>query len=205
MDWLTQVARHHSVYIGYVKGMGAKTHAEDIVQECYLRLHEYSSADKCITNGKVNKHYVWRVLYSLFADYYKASKSVKVYSIEFGDETHTMPDIGMEKGEYLFGQSEKREDAFLRLTGKMMKSIHGLDEESKYPYNAEMFFLWSGYDDLVQNREGRREPLSMREIEKLTGISLTSIFNTMKACKVKIKEDLLEDWIDFKNGDYDKI
>ena len=69
MDFLTQVAKHHDIYVRNVTNMGAGSYAEDIVQEMYIRLNKYSTAEKCITNGKVNKHYIWRILYSLSKDY----------------------------------------------------------------------------------------------------------------------------------------
>jgi len=38
-----------------------------------------------------------------------------------------------------------------------------------------------------------------------TGISLTSIFNSMKTNKKMLRDKFQEDWEDFKNGDYNLI
>jgi RNA polymerase sigma factor (sigma-70 family) len=46
---------------------------------------------------------------------------------------------------------------------------------------------------------------SMREIAKDTNISLRTIFDTIKQCKLRIKENVGEDWDDFMNEDYEKI
>lgn len=46
---------------------------------------------------------------------------------------------------------------------------------------------------------------SMRDIASESGISLTSIFNSIRKYRAMIKEDVTEDWQDYKNGDYGKI
>lgn len=46
---------------------------------------------------------------------------------------------------------------------------------------------------------------SMREIASDTNISLRTIFDTIKQCKLRIKENVGEDWEDFTNKDYEKI
>jgi hypothetical protein len=38
-----------------------------------------------------------------------------------------------------------------------------------------------------------------------TNISVTSIFNTVKTCKKRIKNNVGEDYEDFKNKDYELI
>jgi hypothetical protein len=45
----------------------------------------------------------------------------------------------------------------------------------------------------------------MRDIAKDSGISLTSIFNTLKNCKERLKEGVGEDYEDFSNNDFDLI
>jgi hypothetical protein len=46
---------------------------------------------------------------------------------------------------------------------------------------------------------------SMRDIESDTGISLSSIFCTLKNCKESLKENVKEDYEDFINKDYELI
>jgi DNA-directed RNA polymerase specialized sigma24 family protein len=45
MDWLSKVSQHHKEYIRYVHKMGNTSHAEDLVQEMYLRLDKYNCAE----------------------------------------------------------------------------------------------------------------------------------------------------------------
>ena len=185
MDWLTQVARHHSVYIGYVKGMGISTQAEDIVQECYLRLYKYSNADKCITEGKVNKHYVWRVLYSLCNDYRRDSKRFSIQSLEDADTF--ISNIEYEQ------QDTEMEEAFERFINKTLEEVNKLDDPTKFPYNKELLNLYV-YSDM-----------SYRSINAATSISTSSIYNTMKQCKEYLREQIAEDFEDFNNQQYDLI
>jgi hypothetical protein len=205
MDWLRQVAKHHTVYIGYVKGMGVTDQAEDIVQEMYIRINNYASEDKCITDGNVNKHYIWRVLYNLSMSYLSSKSKYSFISLDWGMDTKDMPDIGLGNKLSVFDSDPEREESFLRLTAKMMKELHSLDSEGGYKYNQELFFLYSGYDDLVEHRESDIKPMSMRKIESETGITLSSIFYTLKMCKSKLKESLREDWEDWNNGEYERI
>ena len=46
---------------------------------------------------------------------------------------------------------------------------------------------------------------SMRTITKETGISTSSIFNTLKNCKDIIREEIGEDYEDYLNEDYELI
>jgi len=45
----------------------------------------------------------------------------------------------------------------------------------------------------------------MREISNGANISLSSIFNTLKNCKNRIRETVGEDYQDYKNKEYDRI
>ena len=45
----------------------------------------------------------------------------------------------------------------------------------------------------------------MRKLASETGISLTSIFTTIKNCKNRIKENIGEDYQDYNNKDYELI
>ena len=47
--------------------------------------------------------------------------------------------------------------------------------------------------------------MSMRDIEKETGISLFSIFDTLRKSKEYVKEKINEDYEDYNNEDYELI
>jgi len=68
-----------------------------------------------------------------------------------------------------------------------------LDQPNKYPYNKEMFKLYV------------LEDMSLRQIEKETTIPYWSVYNTIDACRDKLKEILSEDWQDILNKDYERL
>jgi hypothetical protein len=47
--------------------------------------------------------------------------------------------------------------------------------------------------------------MSIRKLAKETGISWVSIFNTLKKCKIDLRENFSEDYDDYINGDYERI
>ena len=60
------------------------------------------------------------------------------------------------------------------------------------------------YDKMLFNIY-RYKRVSMRKLSKDTGISLTSIFMTIKKVKSKLKEELSDDYKDYINGDYELL
>jgi DNA-directed RNA polymerase specialized sigma24 family protein len=71
MKWLGIVAKHHKEYVSIVNGFGEHFYAEDIVQETYLRILKYCKPEAIITNGNVNKSYVYFVLRNMYIDFRK--------------------------------------------------------------------------------------------------------------------------------------
>jgi len=65
--------------------------------------------------------------------------------------------------------------------------------ESWHWYDQKLFKLYRDTD------------MSIRKIAKETGISWVSIFNTLKKCKLNLKENFSEDYDDYLNGDYERI
>ena len=63
---------------------------------------------------------------------------------------------------------------------------------------------WYWYDKKLWEIHFDRQ-MSMRAIAAATTISLSSIFNTLKSCKNKIREEFGEDIEDYNNKDYDRI
>lgn len=188
MEWISEVAKHHKLYIRYIKGMGVNTHAEDLVQEMYLRIYKYSNAEKCITNGKVNKHYIWRVLYNIRQSHNKDSQKFHMVELDNCKELASIdPD-------------NEREEAYERIMQKLFSEMNKLDNKKRdkkgkdvYPYNQELLKLY-GYTEM-----------SYRDIASITSISLTSIFNTITNCKVYLSDELREDIEDFYNHEYELI
>jgi len=62
---LEKLYKHHKQLIEYAK-IFDNSYCEDIVSETYIKLHQYSSEDKCFTNGKLNKGYLFIVIRSVY-------------------------------------------------------------------------------------------------------------------------------------------
>ena len=76
-EWLNKVAKHHKFFVGVVEGFGEKFYAEDIVQEMYLRLYKYTTWDKIVKDGEVNKGFVWFVLRNIYVDFCKQKSRIE--------------------------------------------------------------------------------------------------------------------------------
>ena len=63
---------------------------------------------------------------------------------------------------------------------------------------------WEWYDKMLFEIY-RNEKTSMRKIAAKSNISLSSIFNTLKSWKKKIKDNVGEDWQDYLNEDFELL
>lgn len=63
---------------------------------------------------------------------------------------------------------------------------------------------WHWYDKMLFEVY-RNEKTSMRKMAAKSNISLSSIFNTLKTCKKKIKDNIGEDWEDYLNEDFELL
>lgn len=63
---------------------------------------------------------------------------------------------------------------------------------------------WHWYDTKLFNLYLNGE-MSMRDMAQETGISLTSIFNTLKNCKERLRDNVGDDWTDYLNNDFELI
>jgi RNA polymerase sigma factor (sigma-70 family) len=176
MKWLTIVAKHHKDYVKMVENFGEKFLAEDIVQESYLRMSKYCKPENIITKGKVNKSYVYFVIRNIYLDYLKERSKFEIVDIE--------------KLHYLTTEEEEIEkhEAYLTILNKVK-------EES---------CTWHWYDKRlfeIYKDSGK----SIRQLSDETNISVKSIFQTLKHCKQRIKENVGEDYQDYKNKEYELI
>jgi DNA-directed RNA polymerase specialized sigma24 family protein len=171
------------MWIKMLIDMGCSVYvAEDIVQSMYLRLHKYVKDEKKIMykNDEVNRFFVYVTLKNMFFSYRKAANKYTFLEIR--------EDEVVEDEDIVFIRDEAMEIAFDRL----MYKIEGeMDSWHKYDRILSEKYLKSSY--------------SLRDIASGSGISLTSIFNSMRENKRILKEKFSEDWEDFKNGDYNLI
>ena len=177
MNWLKEVAKFHADYLRIVQSYGEDFYAEDIVQEMYIRLHKYADREKVIQkNGTLNRAYIHFTLRNIFKDLTKERNKHQMVNIE------ERKDIGVTY-DYI-----SKEEAFSCL-------IKRVKEEAEN---------WHWYDEMLF-KHYFDSGMSMRELADETRISTSSIFQTIKYCKGKLKENLNEDYEDYKNEDYELI
>ena len=173
---IEQVTKMHQDWVRMAVSLGAGDYAEDIVQESYIRLLKYASTDALIKNGKVNKMYMWVTLRNCLNTHRTKNK---FQSVEF-NENHLTESYSQEDGD--------RDLAFGRLEGLIDNEV-----DSWHWYDKMLFKIY------------RESGKSIRKLSAETGISVRSIWKTLKDCKDRIEENVGEDYIDYKNEDYELI
>jgi DNA-directed RNA polymerase specialized sigma24 family protein len=174
-DWLKYIAKHHKEWTSIVRSWGAGEYSEDIVQEMYMKLLKYTTEEKIVKNGQVNKSYVWFTLRSIFLSAIKEQKKIKRVNITDNFDI-----------EYVCELEESI--AYSRM-------LNRIDEELD---------TWDWYDKMLFKLYAKSGD-SIRDIAERSHISTTSIFHTLKYCKERIKDNVSEDYEDFKNEDYELI
>lgn len=175
-DWLDNVAKHHRYFVNVVQGFGEKFYCEDIVQEMYLRLYKYTTWDKIVKEGEVNKAFIWFVLRNIYVDFCKQKNRIE--KVDLNEAVYVNEEV-FERAEFL-----AKNELYLKIDSEI---------ESWHWYDAMLFKIY------------RDSGKSMRKLEAETTISLTSIFHTIKHCKQRLIKAVGEDYIDYVNGDYELL
>lgn len=177
-QWLSKVAKYHNDWIRIVQGFGEFDYAEDIVQETYIVLTKYANEEKLFNNGKLSKGYVYFTLRSVLYQYHNTKKRIQKISIDDADTAIQIP----------HNSQMDEQVAFYKVCQLIDDHLEGL-----HWYDKKLFKIYRDTD------------LSIRQLAKETHISWVSIFNTLKNVKRGIKEELTEDYQDYKNEDYERI
>lgn len=180
---LELLAKNHKLWVRMVLGFGADEElAQDIVQSFYLRMHKYIKDEKRImyNDEEVNRFFCYVTLKNMYKTYISASNKFVWYEVREDDAIDT------ELQEFAF--DEAMETAFERLVEKISYEMKS----------------WHRYDRILSEKYLKSD-YSLRDIASGAGISLTSIFNSMRENKRILKEKFSEDYEDFKNGDYNLI
>ena len=174
MNALTILSKYHKEWLNIVRLFGDNEFAEDIVQDVYLKVHQYNYYEKILIDGEPNRALMWILLRNTT---YKANKSASNdLSIE------VVRDLAQEELELL--KHESLESIYDRVENEISS--------------------WDWYDQkLFRIYKDERKP--MRQISDETGISLKSIFLTIKSCKERIRQSVGEDYADFLNNDLELI
>jgi DNA-directed RNA polymerase specialized sigma24 family protein len=174
--WIESVAKHHKEWIEVIHKLGEIDYAEDIVQESYIALMKYASADKVLdANGEVRKGYVYFTLRSLYYQFYNKKK--KINKVSFDGCWELFDDSNVE-------EHKAYNDICLMI-----------DEEidNWHWYDRKLFKLYRDTD------------MSMRDIAGETNISLISIFHSIKNYKEILSTKFQKDYQDYINNDYNQI
>ena len=174
--WLIVLEKHHKEWVGIVKKFGEQTYSEDLVQETYIRIYRSGSHNKAVINNKPNKAFMYIALRNNYLTFVREkSKGHKV-------------DLSTVQLESKIETEENRYIANDTLEELIKKEI-----DRWYWYDKKLFLLYMNND------------VSMRNLAKETKISLSSIANTLKNCKAKLRRAIGEDYEDYKNKDYHLI
>jgi DNA-directed RNA polymerase specialized sigma24 family protein len=175
-SWLAKVAEHHNEWIKIIHSFGEYDYAQDLVQETYITLWKYASAEKIIdVNGNVRKGYVYFTLKSLYYQYYNKKKKITKVPIDGCWELFDDSNI----------EEHKAYNDICMLIDDELENWHW--------YDRKLFKLYRDTD------------MSMRDIAGETNISLISIFHSIKNYKEILSTKFQKDYQDYINNDYNQI
>ena len=178
---LEKLAENHTLWIKMVVNMGCDKHiAEDIVQSMYLRIHRLVTDEKKImyNDDEVNRFFIYVTLKNMFVDYVKARNRYTFFEYMETDDV----DEGLDDVEF------DEQEAFHNLVDSMSTEI----------------MTWERYDIILSQLYFKTD-LSLRDIANGSGISLMSIYNSIKNYKNILNNKFTDDYQDYINGDYHLI
>ena len=195
MEWFKQITNYHHEWIAIMRSFGAKDHAEDIVQEVYIRLLDKADKEKLFNDGKLNKAFIYFALRNTWIDIKRKQRSNR----------ENKNRIELVYFKQYKNDPKYKEDNFLSMESEELnqKQKHNKYEIILNKINEEID-SWHWYDSMLF-KEYVSSGKSIRTLAKETKISRDSIFQTLKNCKTRIKNAIGEDWEDFRNKDYHLI
>ena len=175
-QFLNDLYVEHKHWIKVVKSFGEYSLAEDIVQEMYLKLAKHENKERFYRNGVVYKGFIWIVLRNMYYDFEKSK--------------HKLQKVDITEAIQLVDESEPNEktEAQIELENKINKTVDS----------------WHWYDKMLFDLH-KNTGMSTRKIQKATGISFKSVWQTLKYCKESLKEEVGEHYQDYINQDYELI
>lgn len=196
MDYLSKVFSRHNEWIRIVNSFGYCPSAECIVQDMYIELTE-PTTEKGIEDRRVNPNYIGmsneeRVI-GKDGNINIAYICIMLRRCYARNYRETNPDLTTNIGEgFEFRdeliENDSRQDAMQIYQDNMEKEIA----------------TWNNYDSLLF-RLYKEDDMSLRKIEKETGICYMSIYRTIENCKRRLIENCREDYRDLQNGDFELI
>jgi hypothetical protein len=177
MNLLHLLAEYHKEWLKMAHKFGAGDYAEDIVQEMYIRLNKYiDKPERIMYKNQPNKLFIWVTLRNMVRTF-QNKKDLMLYT---GD----MVEYDIAEEEYDLIQAQGFE--------KIIDKVWDLMKDQHW-YDHKMFEIYHTTN------------MSMRDIEKETGISLFSIFDTLRKSKEYVHEKIKEDYEDYQNNESERI
>jgi len=176
---LQLLCKNQEKWESMAKAMGCPDHLiHDVVQDVYLKIVEMKNPQKILYGeDDVNHFYVYLTIRSVFLSVLQEEKrSTSIPRVELSLYLEHDP-VDMEK-----------EEAWERLWCKISSQI---DTFGRYGSKLTNSYF--------------KSDRSMRQMAEESGISLTSIFNSIKKYKAYLQEEFSEDYEDYINRDFDKI
>lgn len=176
---LDRLSKKHNLWLKMLINLGCDNDiAEDIVQEMYIRLHDrVDDIDRILINDEINTYFVYITLRNLFISHIRSTNKLTIYplidGLEF--EQHT-EDVGYHEMESAY---------FTYLHDKIKDVLKTFDAQERLIYD---FHFVKGQ--------------SLRKIHRESGVGKTSINNTYKNIKRKLRNALMEDLEDYYNEDF---
>ena len=181
------LAKRHTEWVKMAKAFKiSEDKANELVQEMYLRMHDYTKDVKRImyNEKEINTFYIYITLrnlyYSKFTSYKKKNKTILFSDID--------------------------EENFKHIINKMSYDIDEFEDNYKKKVNLEALYNkidsviedWYWYDKKLTKLYLNTD-MSMRDISKETKISLSSIFNTLTNAKEKIRKESKKEYKKYKS------
>ena len=177
--------------------------AEDIVQDSYLKLSRLGKLHKTINvfdNGdtKINIGYMYMTIRSIAYDYLKAD----------GFNTGLLVRI---PNDSLIENDSEGTFSTIAINEQILKNYQ--DDDYSVERNEAMGLMIDSMQDVIDNCDWFDKQVyklyvgsgkSMQDLSDETSISKTSINQAVQRVKSAIREAIREDYIDYKNGEYDR-
>jgi hypothetical protein len=193
---LEELSKHHNEWLKIASAFVSKEVAKDVVQDMYVTLDRYNvTLDAILKNGKLQKGFCYVTIRNLSKAYY--NKNINFYPLEYvklSEESHR---------EY--------EEALDKMFNKIYDEVESWENYDKTLFEAYMHTGLS-FRDLAHGTKkenvkmiSKSKVINEKSLKRGSGISVSSIFNTVKGCKEILKDKFHEDYEDFLNNDFELI
>ncbi len=168
--------------------------AEDLVQDFYLRLHKYNvELNNVRYKDGINKYFMYLTIRNMALDFLKTKISkVDLNGIEIK----------------IINSEQKAADQ--KLYNKIDKEMSTWNQYDRVLFECYMYSGLS-YRQIAYGTDksarliSNHKYLSLKAVKRGNNISVSSMFNTIKICKIKLKKAIGKDFEHYFNNQFDKI